>query len=328
MSVEALAWLAQRAPGVKPHWMGTLFGLCNTADEKGVTYPAQPLLSWYARKDERAVREDLRGMEAAGLIRKGDQNRVAHLPPDRRPVVWQLAMETDRGPRPEPGKRGRPAGKRGDLQTRPEPETLPFTALTGGSTDPGGSLDPPVFDLGKQPPNGKRGGLQTRQPNLRTQELLLLKEEEQPAPSGAQELTADEQALLAEVTAAAPRWSPAAIRGVLVAAEIRQRTDRALVRLAFLYAADDRPSPGHQGTRTPRRLLKDACPFWARAERELHPAVGSGPDPVRLVGRVEWCGSDGCDSVTRTLVRPDTGVPLPGRPRCPDCHPQSPAASP
>lgn len=330
MSVEALSWLANDAPGVKPHWIGTLFGLCNAADGEGKgARPSQATLAWSARKDERAVRDDLRGLEGAGLIRKGDQRMVAHLPPDKRPVVWDIALELKRDPRPEPGKPGRPAKKRGGPEIPPEPETPPVSAQSGGATDPGGSVDPPVSDLRKQAPDGKRGGPGFRRTNLRTEEELLPpnpREEEQPAPSGAatpDELTADEVALLEEITAAAPRWSPASIRTVLVAAEIRERADRSLVRLAFLLAAADLK------TRTPRRLLHDLCPFWVEAERELYPRPAD-PDPglPELVGRVPWCGSPGCDPVTRTEVLPETGAPLPGRPRCPDCHPQSPARQP
>lgn len=333
MSVEALSWLANDAPGVKPHWFGTLFALCNSANAEGKgALPTQALMAWQSRKDERAVRDDLRALEGAGLIRKGDQRMVSHLPPDKRPVVWDLALEKTRGPRPGPGRPGRPK-KRGGPEIPPEVETPPFPE-TGGSTDPGGTVDPPVFDLGKHASDGKRGGLQFRQ-NLRSREVELLlplpppgeeEEEEQPAPSGAStraELTADELALCAELTAAAPRWSPGALRAVLAAAEIRERADRAVVRLAFLLAAEDLK------TRTPRRLLHDLCPFWAAAERELYPRAAE-PDPGLpvLVGRVAHCGSPSCDPVTRTAVHPETGNPVRGRPRCPVCHPQSPAGQP
>lgn len=335
MSVEALSWLANHAPGVKPHWFGTLFALCNSANAEGRgAHPSQASQAWVARKDERAVREDLRALEGAGLIRKGDQRMVSHLPPDKRPVVWDLALEKTRGPRPEPGRPGRPR-KRGGPEIPPDAGTPPFPE-TGGSTHPGGCEDPPVFDLGKHAPEKKRGDLHIRQNYLRTEEELLppnpREEEGQPAPSGAPtptpppepgagELTADEVALLAEVTAAAPRWSPPALRRVLVAAEIRERADRDLVRLAFLLAAADLQ------TQTPRRLLHDRCPFWAQAQRELYPATGPVPAVLPgLVGEVPWCRDDGCDRVTRTLVDPVTAVPRPGRPHCPSCHPQSPTS--
>lgn len=338
MSVEALAWLANRAPGVKPHWMGTLFELCNGANAQGRgSHPPQARLAWVARKDERAIRDDLKAMEAAGLIRKGDQRMVAHLPPDKRPVVWDLAMELDRGPRPEPGKPGRPPRKRGEPEIPPEPETPPFPGLSGGSTDPGGTVDPPVSDLRKHENGGvsdvKRGDPDTRQHlEKETRRTSLLGEEEQSTPPGSttaktppppSELTAEERSLAAELCERRPDWSPVSMRKVLAAPEIRERTDRALVRLAFLIAADDRR------TTTPYRLKYDACPAWAQAVAELYPAeAAAAAEPLRLIGDVPPCGDPGCDAFTRTLVHPDNGHPLPGRPRCPRCHPQSPAVSP
>lgn len=317
-----MSWMMNDAPGLKPHWFGTLSGLANHADETGRgARPSQATLSWYARKDERNVREDLRALEAAGLIRKGDQRMVAHLPPDKRPIVWDLALELTRGPRPEPKRPGRPPRKRADADVPPIPPE------TGGRTDPPGCEHPPVSDLGFSENGGmqgvKRGDASVRQTSQEPK-TLLLKEEGggQPAPCGAQEdLTADEEALLAEVTAAAPRWSPASVRAVLGAVPVRDRPDRTLVRLAFLLAAED------LATRTPRRLLFDSCPHWAAAERELYPRAGD-PGGAVLNGDVEWCGAATCDPTTRTAVHPDTGAPVPGRARCPLCHPQSPAALP
>jgi hypothetical protein len=112
------------------------------------------------------------------------------------------------------------------------------------------------------------------------------------------------------------------VRKVLAAPEIRERADRALVRLAFLIAADDRR------THTPYRLKHDACPAWARAVAELYPAEARALAEAPLIGPRDWCRDPGCDSTTRTLVDPETHAPLPGRQRCPVCHPQSPAVSP
>lgn len=97
MSEEALLWVVEAAPDVRPHWIPVLAGLARHADAQGRgTYPSQELLSEYARKSDRAVRNDLRELEGAGLIRPGDQSLADHLPPDRRPTVYDLATEKRR----------------------------------------------------------------------------------------------------------------------------------------------------------------------------------------------------------------------------------------
>ncbi len=313
MSLEAMAWVFQHAPNLKPHWAMTLMGLANHADELGKgARPSQATLAWYCQKDERNIRRDLDAMEDAGLIRKGDQRMVAHLPPDKRPVVWDLAMELTRGPRPEPSAPGR---KRAGADAPPNADGNRGGADARGDAEgkTGGALAP------------NRGGADALQAFLEPpQEKTSTPKEGRGEPDSASpsELTDEERALAGEVGRRRPSWSPVSTRHVLASPEIRERTDRALVRLAFLIAAEDR------ATRTPYRLVHDACPAWAAAERELYPQEAAHADELPRVGRVAWCGDPGCDSVTRTGVHPPSGRPLPGRPRCPACHPDSPAVQP
>ena len=90
-------WVVGDAPDVLSHWIPVLLGLARHADRYGRgACPSQELLAEYARKSDRAVRNDLKQMEEASLIRSGDPQIVAHLPPDRRPLVWDLAMERRR----------------------------------------------------------------------------------------------------------------------------------------------------------------------------------------------------------------------------------------
>ncbi|WP_282084071.1 helix-turn-helix domain-containing protein [Streptomyces tendae] len=97
MSKEALMWVIESAPGVSPHWIPVLIGLARHADKEGRgAYPSQELLAEYARKSDRAVRNDLTALEKAGLIRAGNPSLVDHFPPDRRPLVWDLACEKRR----------------------------------------------------------------------------------------------------------------------------------------------------------------------------------------------------------------------------------------
>lgn len=90
-------WVIESAPDVSPHWIPVLIGLARHADKEGRgAYPSQELLAEYARKSDRAVRNDLTALEKAGLIRPGNPALVDHFPPDRRPLVWDLACEKRR----------------------------------------------------------------------------------------------------------------------------------------------------------------------------------------------------------------------------------------
>lgn len=111
MTVQAMAWVLDDAPDLPTHLFATLMGLANHAQKDGTAaYPSQATLAKYARKSERAVRNDLTELERLGLIRRGDQAAVsANVPVDKRPIVWDLAMERKR-PKPGPCSYcGRPA---------------------------------------------------------------------------------------------------------------------------------------------------------------------------------------------------------------------------
>jgi len=94
LSLEATNWVLNDATGLPSHAFAVLMGLANHANPEGKgAFTAQGTLGHYARKTDRQVRRDLQELEAIGLIRRGDQRLVAHLPRDKRPVVWDLAME-------------------------------------------------------------------------------------------------------------------------------------------------------------------------------------------------------------------------------------------
>jgi hypothetical protein len=166
VSVQAYAWVLEDAPDLKPHLVATLLGLANHADRDGKgTYASVPTLMHYTRKTSaRAVRNDLVELEGSGLIRRGNQAMVMHLPPDRRPVVWDLAMERRREePLPVLKPSGRPASlRRKGTPDRGEVECTPENALVG----PGCSTVPDRGevqfhgDQAKQPP-----GCSTLHPN-------------------------------------------------------------------------------------------------------------------------------------------------------------------
>lgn len=116
-----MTWVLQHAVGVDkqtgqlvdvpPHLIAVLLGLANHAHADGTAaFPGQPQLAHYARKTDRAVRDDLTKLLKLKVIRLGDQRLVDHIPADERPVVYDLAME-----------RGRPGRIRGrNLTTYPQ----------------------------------------------------------------------------------------------------------------------------------------------------------------------------------------------------------------
>lgn len=89
-----MTWVLEHAPDVPPHLVAPLIGIANHADRQGRNaYVSHKTLGDYTRKAERNVRRDVAEMLTLGLIRLGDQMVVQHIRADRRPVVYDLAME-------------------------------------------------------------------------------------------------------------------------------------------------------------------------------------------------------------------------------------------
>ncbi len=163
MSIEAMSWVLRDAPGLAPHLVVTLMGLANHADHDGRgAYPSQRVLARYARKDERRIRRDLAELMSAGLVAPGDQRMVSHLRADRRPTVYDLAVD-----------------KHLDVPVdKPDSDQI-----TGGSTVPPGSTRPVVqtppiapFDTPRGGPQDRHGGVHrpsntSLEPSLNTKTL-------------------------------------------------------------------------------------------------------------------------------------------------------------
>lgn len=144
MSVQAIAWVLEDCPDLPPHLVSTMIGLANHADHNGKgAYVATNTIAWYTRKGRDAARDDLDRLEDLGLIRRGDQRMVLHLPPDSRPVVYDLALERKRAARPDRKRPGRPRKAKPQVSAAPEN---------------GGVLTPPGLI---QDQTDNRGGLQT-----------------------------------------------------------------------------------------------------------------------------------------------------------------------
>lgn len=145
MSMQAMVWALEQAPDVPAQALGVLMGLANHADERGRgAFAGQELLAEYARKSDRQTRTDLARLEEAGLIRRGDQSLVAHLRADKRPVVWDLAMERvkDKSDRKCASGRKETSGRSSAKENAASGEKSADQSAAGGSRVPGGSQPP------------------------------------------------------------------------------------------------------------------------------------------------------------------------------------------
>lgn len=153
MSIQAVTWVLEDAPDLPAHLVGVLLGLANHADRNGQSaYPGQAALAWYARKTDRAVRNDLDQLLELKLIREGDQRLVDHISADRRPVVYDLAMERKR-PRMDLDGRNSASG-RGRKQSSPRK-----TRATGSQVPPATGSPVPAgsgVPAGSPVPNGRK----------------------------------------------------------------------------------------------------------------------------------------------------------------------------
>jgi hypothetical protein len=94
MSREAIDWAFQDAPGVPAQCVSVLMALAHAADKRGCgAYLSAGTLATWTRKSKRQVHYDLLQLADMKLIRPGDQTLVARFPVNRRPVVYDLAME-------------------------------------------------------------------------------------------------------------------------------------------------------------------------------------------------------------------------------------------
>lgn len=95
MTLVTMVWALKEAPVPNdPIAHLVLIGLADHAHDDGTeARPSVATLAKYARCSPRTVHNKLRILEQAGLIRRGDQQTVAHLRADRRPVVYDLIMK-------------------------------------------------------------------------------------------------------------------------------------------------------------------------------------------------------------------------------------------
>lgn len=98
MSLKAMVWALNDAPANTSGELLVLISLAERANEDGTAaWPSHAWLANRARCSISTVQRRLRDLESAGLITRGDQRLTAHLPGDRRPVVWDLEMHGTTG---------------------------------------------------------------------------------------------------------------------------------------------------------------------------------------------------------------------------------------
>lgn len=93
MSIQAMSWVMDDAPVENTTEMVVLYVLANHARKDGTcSWPSHATIADNTRCSRRTVIRHIKALEQRGLIYRGDQRHVGHLPADKRPVVWNLNM--------------------------------------------------------------------------------------------------------------------------------------------------------------------------------------------------------------------------------------------
>lgn len=95
MSVFATTWVWQNVHlDGDPVAKLVLLGLADhAADDGTAAWPSQAKLATYADVSVRTIHTKLKRLSELGLIRPGDQALTNHIQANRRPFVWDLAMD-------------------------------------------------------------------------------------------------------------------------------------------------------------------------------------------------------------------------------------------
>lgn len=109
MTILTMVWALKRAPvpANDPVAHLVLIAYADHANDDGTAaWPSVATVASYARCTPRTVHTKLRLLLEHGLMRPGDQQLVDHLPANRRPVVYDLVMDST----PEPAGAGTDLG--------------------------------------------------------------------------------------------------------------------------------------------------------------------------------------------------------------------------
>lgn len=141
MSIEAINWALNDAPGVPASLVAVLIGLANHARPDGTgAFPSQGTLAEYARKSDRAVRNDLKELMRLKLIVVSkDQRQAMHIRADVRPVVYDLPIHLKKD---TTGSQLPPGSTLPVVIAKNEDETGQDGSTTGSTVPPGSGLPP------------------------------------------------------------------------------------------------------------------------------------------------------------------------------------------
>lgn len=276
MSIEAINWVLNEAPGLPAHAFGVLLGLANHARSDGTAaYASQATLAAYARKTDRAVRNDIKELTALGLIIVSpNQAPAAHIAADARPVVYdlQLARKQDSSGSPLPDGSTVPPGSQvpsEDQDNNGQDTAGSGSGLPGGSQVPAGSTVP----RDRKPTSDKPSTNQ----NKKTSSSNRRSTKAEPEP---------EHPRFAEFWAAYPKKAAKAKARIAFGRVVAGGTDPdAIIRAAVRYRDDPQRDPRY--TAHPTTWLNDER--WEDQAAEPPPNSGLFPPPPRR-GHQTWQG--------------------------------------
>lgn len=94
MTIKVMAWVLEDCDVDDPIARLVLIGLANHGHDDGTgSRPSAKTLANYARCSKRTVFRKLKDLEASGVISRGDQSAVAHLPATLRPIVYDINLK-------------------------------------------------------------------------------------------------------------------------------------------------------------------------------------------------------------------------------------------
>lgn len=93
MSIRCVSWALNEAPVEEPVQVLVLVAMSEKANDDGTSaYQSKATIARKARVSVRTAQRVMSQLESLGVIVRGDQAAADHLPPNRRPVVYDLQV--------------------------------------------------------------------------------------------------------------------------------------------------------------------------------------------------------------------------------------------
>lgn len=94
MSVKVISWALNEAPVTAPVHVLILVAMAERCNDDGTeARQSAATIASKVRVSQRTIQRELKRLEQMGLIRRGDQSLNSFLPVNKRPVVYDLAIE-------------------------------------------------------------------------------------------------------------------------------------------------------------------------------------------------------------------------------------------